>query len=115
MLVLLGRPRRESDGDARARDERLSAHEVTRLLAVPSINTALRGGLDELGLAMEPSSDGYHFVDRGVVAEREYDDVQRDVRARSTLSDEARSLAVSATAAARVGAGPRPEASALAT
>ncbi len=87
MLVLSGRPRRESDGDVRARDERLSAHEVTLLLAVPSINTALREELDDLGLAMEPSLDGYHFVDRGllplvivdlgVVAEREDDDVLR--------------------------------------
>ncbi len=87
MLVLSGRPRRDGDDNEHARDGRLSAHEVTLLMAVPSINGALREELDDLGLAMAPSCDGYHFVDRamlplvivdlGVVAEREDDDVLR--------------------------------------
>ena len=94
MLWLTGHPRRERDGD-----DRRSAHEVTLLLAVHSINTALREELDDLGLALPPSTDGYHFVERamlplvivdlGAVAECEDDDLLRVFagrRARSLAS-----------------------------
>ncbi len=92
MLWLTNHQRRARGGDGArsddgARDERLSAHEVTLLLAVPSINGALRDELDDLGLTLPASSDGYHLVDRamlplvvidlGAVAEREDDDVLR--------------------------------------
>ncbi len=86
MLWLTSHQRRERSSDG-ARDERLSAHEVTLLLAVPSIDVALREELDDLGLTLPPSSDGYHLVERamlplvvidlGAVAEREDDDVLR--------------------------------------
>ena len=86
MLWLTSHQRRERSSDG-ARDERLSAHEVTLLLAVPSINVALREELDDLGLTLPPSSDGYHLVERamlplvvidlGAVAEREDDDLLR--------------------------------------
>ncbi len=86
MLWLTSHQRRERSSDG-ARDERLSAHEVTLLLAVPSINVALREELDDLGLTLPPSRDGYHLVERamlplvvidlGAVAEREDDDVLR--------------------------------------
>ncbi len=86
MLWLTGHPRRAREGDS-ARSERLSAHEVTLLLAVPSINTALREELDDLGLTLPESDDGYHLItgalvplvviDLGAVAEREDDDLLR--------------------------------------
>ncbi len=86
MLTLSTRARR-TGGDERAREERLAAHEVTLLMAVPSINGALREELDDLGLTLAPSPDGYHFIDRamlplvivdlGAVAEREDDDLLR--------------------------------------
>ena len=86
MLWLTGHPRRARDGDS-ARSERLSAHEVTLLLAVPSINAALREELDDLSLALPESDDGYHLitgallslviVDLAAVAEREDDDLLR--------------------------------------
>ncbi len=86
MLWLSEHQRRERRSDG-SRDERLAAHEVTLLLAVPSINDAIRDELDELGLALPTSDDGYHFVtgaplpmlviDLGVVCEREDDDVLR--------------------------------------
>ncbi len=62
-------------------------HEVTLLLAVPSINTSLRDELDELDLALPASETGYHPIERaplplvvidlGAVAEREDDDLRR--------------------------------------
>ena len=92
MLWLTGHPRRAREGDS-ARSERLSAHEVTLLIAVPSINAALREELDDLGLALPESHDGYHLivgallslviVDLGAVAEREDDDVLRAFAGRS--------------------------------
>src|SRR5262245_54613984 len=69
------------------RTERLAAHELTLLLAVPSINGPLREELDDLGLLLPASQTGYHFVtgallplvviDLRVVAEREEDDLLR--------------------------------------
>ena len=86
MLWLSARQRRERRSDG-SRDERLAAHELTLLLAVPSINDALRDELDELGLALPASDDGYFVVassplplviiDLGAVAEREDDDLLR--------------------------------------
>lgn len=66
---------------------RPAAHEVTLILAVPSINSALRDELDDLGLTLPPSHTGYHYItdallplvviDLRAVAERDDDDVLR--------------------------------------
>ena len=73
-----------SDGD---RTERLAVHELTLLLAAPSINLALHDELAELGLELPTASSGYHVVagapialvviDLSVVAGREDDDLLR--------------------------------------
>ncbi len=78
------RQRREQRADG-SRTERLAAHEITLLLAVPSINDPLRDELDDLELELPESESGYHLVqgallplvviDLGVVAEREHDDL----------------------------------------
>ncbi len=70
-----------------SRSERIAAHEVTLILAVPSINSALRDELDDLGLTLPPSHTGYHYItdallplvviDLRAVAERDDDDVLR--------------------------------------
>jgi hypothetical protein len=75
---------RAADG---ARSERLAPHEVTLMLAVPSLTDVLREELDELGLALSASDTGYHevhgaliplvVVNLSVVAEREDDDLLR--------------------------------------
>ncbi len=72
---------RERDG-ARARPE-----EVTLILALPTLNRALRDELDALSLALPVSESGYHTVtglpcpllviDLGAVAEREHDELLR--------------------------------------
>ncbi len=86
MLWLSEHQRRERlpDGD---RTERLAVHELTLLLAVPSINVALRDELTELGLALPDDASGYLVVeaspialvviDLATVAEREDDDLLR--------------------------------------
>ncbi len=86
MLWLSDHQRRDArpDGD---RTERLAVHELTLLLAVPSINLALRDELAELGLALPEAPSGYHVVegapitlvviDLAAVAEREDDDLLR--------------------------------------
>ncbi len=86
MLWLAARQRREGRADG-SRTERLAAHEVTLLLAVPSITQPLRDELDDLELELPASVTGYHqvegamlplvVIDLGVVAEREDDDVLR--------------------------------------
>ncbi len=86
MLWLSDHQRRgqRSDGD---RTERLAVHELTLLLAVPSINLALHDELAELGLTLPTAASGYHVVegapialvviDLAAVAEREDDDLLR--------------------------------------
>ena len=69
------------------RTERLAVHELTLILAVPSINLALRDELTELGLVLPVATSGYHVVegapialvviDLAAVAEREDDDLLR--------------------------------------
>ncbi len=86
MLWRASHQRRESLADG-SRTERLAAHELTLLLAIPSINEALRDELDDLALVLPPSASGYHqvpdpplplvVIDLGVVAEREDDDLLR--------------------------------------
>lgn len=86
MLWLSDHQRRDArpDGD---RTERLAVHELTLLLAVPSINLALRDELTELGLALPVASSGYYVIegapialvviDLAAVAAREDDDLLR--------------------------------------
>jgi hypothetical protein len=78
--------RREGRSDG-SRTERLAAHEITLILAVPSINAPLRDELDDLGLTLPASTTGYYQVPSGllplvvvdlrVVAELEDDDLLR--------------------------------------
>ncbi len=73
--------------DDGSRTERIAAHEVTLILAVPSVNQALCDELDDLGLALHEAPSGYHLVagsmlplvviDLRAVAEREDDDLLR--------------------------------------
>jgi hypothetical protein len=86
MLWRATHQRRESLPDG-SRTERLAAHEVTLFLAVPSINTALREELDDLGLLLPASNTGYYqisgallplvIIDLRAVAELEDDDLLR--------------------------------------
>ena len=86
MLWLAERQARPRQPDG-SHSERLSAHEVTLALAVPSINDALRDELLDLGLVLPHSNTGYYVVtglpqplvvvDLSVVAEHEDDDVLR--------------------------------------
>ncbi len=86
MQWLVAHQRREMSADG-SRSERLAAHEVTLVLAVPSINQTLRDALGEMDLALPPSETGYYVlatsgiplvvIDLGVVAKRENDDVLR--------------------------------------
>ena len=83
-----------------SRTERLAAHEITLLLAVPSINDALRDELDDLGLTLPASTTGYHqvlfgllplvVVDLHVIAELEDDDLLRGFAGRPQRTLEAR-------------------------
>jgi hypothetical protein len=91
--------RREGRADG-SRTERLAAHEITLLLAVPSINDPLRDELDDLGLTLPASTTGYHqvscgllplvVVDLPVVAELEDDDLLRGFAGRPQRTLEAR-------------------------
>jgi hypothetical protein len=86
MLWRTQHQRRERLDDG-TRSERLAAHEVTLILAVPTLNSPLLEELDDLGLTLPPSETGYHLVtgallplvviDLRTVAEREDDDVLR--------------------------------------
>ena len=91
--------RRESGADG-SRTERLAAHEITLLLAVPSINDPLRDELDDLGLKLPASTTGYYqvpgallplvVVDLHVVAELEDDDLLRGFAGRPQRTLEGR-------------------------
>jgi hypothetical protein len=91
--------RRESRADG-SRTERLAAHEITLLLAVPSINDPLRDELEDLGLTLPASTTGYHQVHHALlslvvidlrgVAELEDDDLLRGFAGRPQRTLEGR-------------------------